>query len=141
MDGIFFQLAILSELEKEGALTVRAQIPFHFKKPMTLDHMDKASEMATRHQGEWLKAGMVEVFMDGLLDSSTAYIIEPYPGDAGWRGQPHFSDGEIIKRSDKAKVLKSCRAAGSSNGLSHGWVDAAGWPRISRNPSLQQKHG
>ncbi|MGZ2464521.1 transposase [Sinorhizobium medicae] len=48
---------------------------------------------------------------------------------------------EIIKRSDKAKGLKSCRAAGSSSGPSPGWVDAADWPRTSKNPSLQQKRG
>jgi len=41
----------------------------------------------------------------------------------------------------RPRVLKSCRAAGSSSGPSHGWVDAAGWPRTSKNPSLQQKRG
>jgi len=37
------------------------------------------------------------------------------------------------------RVLKSCRTAGSSSGPSHGLVDAASWPRASKNPSLQQK--
>ena len=95
MDGNFYQLEILAELEEEGALKVRAQVPFHFKKPMSLDALERASEMAKRYRGEWLKSGIVKIFMDGVLDSGTAYMIEPYPDGTNWRGEPYFSDVEF----------------------------------------------
>lgn len=53
-------------------------------------------------------------------------------------GNGHSKSSNVPTRP---KVLKSCRAAGSSSGPSPGWVDAADWPRTSKNPSLQQKRG
>ncbi|WP_157020265.1 amidohydrolase [Mesorhizobium xinjiangense] len=95
MDGNLYQLELLSALEKDGALTVRAQVPFHFKKPMTLDALEKASEMARRYRGDWVKSGMVKIFMDGVLESGTAYMVEPYADMPGWHGEPYFDDAEF----------------------------------------------
>ena len=95
MDGNLYQLQILEELEKEGRLLCRAQIPFHYKPFMQLSDLEKASEMAARYDGDWLSSGMVKVFMDGVIDSGTAYMIEPYADMPGWRGEPYFSDDEF----------------------------------------------
>lgn len=48
---------------------------------------------------------------------------------------------DIQDRDGAPDLLKSCRAAGSSSGPSHGLVDTAGWPTASKIPSLQQKRG
>ncbi|MEO3997244.1 amidohydrolase [Mesorhizobium sp. CAU 1732] len=97
MDGNLYQLEILSEIEKEGGLLCRAQVPFHYKAPMTLAHLEKASAMAERYAGDWIKSGMVKVFMDGVLDSGTAYMVEPYGDDPDWRGEPYFSSEEFAE--------------------------------------------
>ncbi|TKB30009.1 MAG: amidohydrolase, partial [Mesorhizobium sp.] len=78
MDGNLHQLELLSEIEAEGGLLCRVQVPFHYKNFMTLDMLDKASTMAERYNGEWLSSGMVKVFYDGVLDSWTAVMVEPY---------------------------------------------------------------
>lgn len=91
MDGNLYQLELLAEIEAEGALSVRAQIPFHYKNFMTPDALEKASIMARRYRSEWLSSGMVKAFMDGVLDSWTAYMDEPYADRAGWRGEPLFT--------------------------------------------------
>ncbi|RST84384.1 amidohydrolase [Aquibium carbonis] len=95
MDGNLYQLEILAEIEKEGRLLCRGQVPFHFKKPMTLADLEKASGMARDYCSEWVSSGMVKVFMDGVLDSGTAHMIEPYADMPGWRGEPYFSDAEF----------------------------------------------
>ncbi|TKT69311.1 amidohydrolase [Aquamicrobium sp. LC103] len=97
MDGNFYQLEILAEIEKEGGLLCRAQIPFHFKKPMTLADLEKASRMAERYDGEWVSSGMVKVFMDGVIDSGTAHMVESYADRPDWRGEPYFSDAEFAE--------------------------------------------
>jgi transposase len=49
---------------------------------------------------------------------------------------------EIIKRSDKAKGFEILpRRWVVERTFRMAWVDAAGWPRTSKNPSLQQKRG
>lgn len=96
MDGNLHQLELLSEIEAEGGLLCRVQVPFHYKNFMTLDMLDKASVMAERYQGEWLSSGMVKVFYDGVLDSWTAVMVEPYADRPDWVGEPLFTPQQFI---------------------------------------------
>ncbi|UVK40805.1 amidohydrolase [Mesorhizobium sp. AR10] len=96
MDGNLYQLELLAEIEAEEGLPCRVQIPFHFKNFMTLDMLDKASTMAERYHSEWLSSGMVKVFYDGVLDSWTAVMVEPYADRPDWVGEPLFTPQQFI---------------------------------------------
>ncbi|MBZ9964537.1 amidohydrolase [Mesorhizobium sp. BR1-1-2] len=96
MDGNLYQLELLAEIEAEEGLPCRVQIPFHYKNFMTLDMLDKASAMAERYNSEWLSSGMVKVFYDGVLDSWTAVMIEPYADRPDWVGEPLFTPRQFI---------------------------------------------
>lgn len=95
MDGNLYQLELLSEIEAEGGLLCRVQIPFHYKNFMTVDMLEKASMMAERYRSEWLSSGMVKVFMDGVLDSWTAVMVEPYADRPDWVGEPLFTQEQF----------------------------------------------
>ncbi|TIX08134.1 MAG: amidohydrolase, partial [Mesorhizobium sp.] len=47
--------------------------------------------MAERYNTEWLSSGMVKVFYDGVLDSWTAVMVEPYADRPNWVGEPLFT--------------------------------------------------
>ncbi len=96
MDGNLYQLELLAEIEAEEGLPCRVQIPFHYKNFMTLDMLDKASDMAGRYDSEWLSSGMVKVFYDGVLDSWTAVMVEPYADRPDWVGEPLFTPQQFI---------------------------------------------
>ena len=87
MDGNLYQLELLAAIEKQdGSLPCRVIIPFHFKNFMSLDMLEKAFELARRFNSDWLSSGVVKIFYDGVLDSWTAVMVEPYadkPGDCG----------------------------------------------------------
>ena len=91
MDGNLYQLELLSEIEAGEGLACRVRVPFHFKNSMSLDMLDKAAMMAGRYRSEWLSSGTVKVFYDGVLDSWTAVMVEPYADRPGWVGEPLFS--------------------------------------------------
>ena len=91
MDGNLYQLELLAEIEAEEGLPCRIRIPFHFKNFMDLSMLDKASMMAERYRSEWLASGMVKVFFDGVLDSWTAVMLEPYADRPDWLGEPLFT--------------------------------------------------
>lgn len=91
MDGNLHQLELLSEIEAEGNLLCRTQIPFHYKNFMKPEMLAKASLMAERYDSEWISSGMVKVFMDGVLDSWTAVMVEPYADRTDWVGEPLFT--------------------------------------------------
>lgn len=95
MDGNRYTLELLAELQAEGRLTARVVVPFHFKPEMGLEALDRAAAMARDYQGDWLRSGFVKMFMDGVVDSRTAFMLEDYPGTSA-RGAPLF-DPERFK--------------------------------------------
>lgn len=80
MDGNFYNLELLSELEAEGELLCRVEVPFHFKSFDSLDRFAEAEEMRAKYQGDWVWCNRVKMFIDGVVESSTALMLEPYPG-------------------------------------------------------------
>lgn len=91
MDGNLYQLELLSDIEQQRGLDCRVQIPFHFKNFMDLGMLDKAAAMRARYKSEWLKSGMIKVFYDGVIESWTAVMLEPYADRPDWTGEPLFS--------------------------------------------------
>ena len=96
MDGNRYTLDLLAEMEAEGRLLQRVKVPFHMKPEMDLAELDRASAMATDFTGDRVSSGFVKMFMDGVVDSRTAYMLHDYPGVPGHRSQPLF-DPERFK--------------------------------------------
>jgi predicted amidohydrolase YtcJ len=95
MDGNLYKLELLAELERRGELLCRVYVPFHFKNFMPLSELERASAMAKAYAGKKLKSGFVKLFMDGVLDSWTAVMLDDYPDRAGWKGEPLFSAAQF----------------------------------------------
>ena len=91
MDGNRYTLDLLARLRAAGALCARVKVPFHFKPHMDLAALDRASRMARDFDDEWLQSGFVKMFMDGVIDSGTAFMLQDYPGRPGHRGEPLFA--------------------------------------------------
>lgn len=92
MDGNLYQLQLLSAIEQEdGHLPCRVQVPFHFKNFMSIDMLQKASDMSARFDSDWLSSGLVKVFYDGVIESGTAVMVEPYADMPGDRGEGLFT--------------------------------------------------
>lgn len=91
MDGNLYTLALLREMQGEGNLLARVKVPFHFKPHMDLTDLDRADEMTRTFNDDWLQSGFVKMFMDGVVDSRTAFMLEDYPGMPGHRSDPLFA--------------------------------------------------
>ncbi len=90
MDGNRYTCQLLAEMEAEGRLTARVVVPFHMKPHMELSELERASAMAAEYRSDWVRSGFVKMFMDGVVDSRTAYMINDYPGTSE-RGDPLFT--------------------------------------------------
>jgi predicted amidohydrolase YtcJ len=91
MDGNRYTLALLDGLRREGRLTARVKVPFHFKPEMELSELERAEAMRAEFNDDWLSSGFVKFFMDGVADSRTAFMLEDYPGHPGHRSEPLFA--------------------------------------------------
>ncbi|MEZ5714610.1 MAG: amidohydrolase [Paracoccaceae bacterium] len=91
MDGNFYQLELLRSLEQNGELICRTEVPFHLTPEKPLSTLDEASQMHAQYRSDRLRSGRVKMFMDGVIDSGTAVMVEDYADRPGWRGEPLHS--------------------------------------------------
>lgn len=90
MDGNRYTCELLAQMRDEGRLTARVVVPFHMKPHMALSELDRASAMTRDYTGDWVRSGFVKMFMDGVVDSRTAFMLTDYPGVPGHRAEPLF---------------------------------------------------
>jgi len=87
MDGNPYQLELLAELEAEGRLIIRCTVPFHMKGTDPLERLTReAPAMRDRVRTEMVRCGHVKMFIDGVIESGTALMLQPYPGEMGKDG-------------------------------------------------------
>ena len=90
MDGNRYTLELLAELRAAGRLDARVRVPFHFRNFREIAELGQASAMRRDFADDWLASGFVKLFMDGVIDSGTAVMVDDYPDQPGWRGEPLF---------------------------------------------------
>ncbi|KIN70468.1 Amidohydrolase 3 [Sulfitobacter noctilucae] len=106
MDGNRYQLELLSELEVEGRLHCRTMVPFHFKGTDDIARIvTEGVPMRDAYQGDKVWCGHMKMFIDGVVESGTALMLEPYPGDMGAGG----NTGEEVFTQDHF-VAAACEA-------------------------------
>ncbi|MBI1418704.1 MAG: amidohydrolase family protein [Limimaricola sp.] len=115
MDGNRYTLDLLAGLRAAGGLTARVKVPFHFKPHMELEALEQASAMARDFADDWLSAGFVKLFMDGVVDSRTAAMLQDYPDAPGHRGALLFAPARfaaIATEADRRGLQVAVHAIG-----------------------------
>ncbi|MFN8528153.1 MAG: amidohydrolase [Anaerolineae bacterium] len=91
MDGDFEQAAFYAAIEDNDELSVRVNVPFSIFPTTTVDDLQEAVEMAQRFQSEKVRSGRVKLFMDGVMESWTALMLDDYADRPGWMGDALYS--------------------------------------------------
>jgi predicted amidohydrolase YtcJ len=93
------EFALYARLHDAGELTARMRLalliePGHGSTRWQ-ERLTEYEETAFPRRGNpWLAGGILKGFVDGVVESGTAYLLEPYADRAG-RGRPNWSDGEL----------------------------------------------
>jgi predicted amidohydrolase YtcJ len=115
MDGNGYQLELLHELETQGRLNARVEVPFHFRNTFRLEDVDEAVEFRSKYQTDMLHSGRVKLFIDGVMETLTALMLDDYPGYPGNRGAPLYSAdalNAVVARADSHGLQVSTHAIG-----------------------------
>jgi predicted amidohydrolase YtcJ len=115
MDGNRYTLEVLDHLRGQGKLTARVRVPYHYRNDHKITDLAKASAMSADYNDDWLSSGFVKMFMDGVVDSGTAVMLNDYPDQPGWRGEPlHEADrfAEICIEADRRGLQIAVHAIG-----------------------------
>lgn len=95
--GDFEEFELYDELLRHGDLTLRFYVAY-FQNPPELRQQDIAEieEARKKYTGDWLSAGAVKFMIDGVVESHTAAMLQPYSDDASFQGKP-FWDADKYK--------------------------------------------
>lgn len=89
------ELDLYEELRRSGDLTLRMYMAMSVDKQTTAADLDRFEALGKLYQGSWVKTGAVKIFMDGVIESHTAALLEPYTDDPTQSGQPDYDTEEI----------------------------------------------
>jgi predicted amidohydrolase YtcJ len=72
-------------------MSLRLYVPYNVTPDMPLETLQEAAAWRQRYQSSHLRTGAIKCFMDGVLESYTALLVEDYAGAPGNRGSALFS--------------------------------------------------
>jgi predicted amidohydrolase YtcJ len=81
-NGDLENAGLLDELRKSGDLTLRMYMAYRAWPPaITAAQFEEIEAARRKYHDEWLSAGAVKFFMDGVVESHTAAMLAPYSDD------------------------------------------------------------
>lgn len=86
MDGDPEQIELYAAMEDAGEMTLRVYVPYSVKPETPPDALQEAVAWREQFQGNYVRAGAIKLFMDGVLESYTGLMVGDYgdkPGDSG----------------------------------------------------------
>jgi predicted amidohydrolase YtcJ len=95
MDGNAYQLELLGEIDAAEGLPLRCRFPFRVLPGMELRRFAEAAELRERWNSDRLRVDFVKLFMDGVIESATAFMLADYSDRPGFRGSAFFETDEF----------------------------------------------
>jgi predicted amidohydrolase YtcJ len=84
----FEYLDLYDELRKQGQLTVRFYIAYFLDPPeLTPAILDQIEQARRTYHDDWISGGAVKTMLDGVVESHTAAMLEPYSDDPSQTGK------------------------------------------------------
>lgn len=105
MFGNAHQFELYHTLEKRDELTCRVAVPYHFTPDMPLENIvNEAIPLSQQYNSNRLFGGSVKLFIDGVIESYTSLMLEPYTTRPGFMGDTLYTQDrfkQIVTEADK----------------------------------------
>ncbi len=85
------EMELYDELRRGGLLTVRMTAALMMEPKLSNTTVAQYEEARRRFHDEWVRAGVIKAFMDGVAESHTAAMLEPYADDPKTSGSLNYS--------------------------------------------------
>ncbi len=92
MDGDDEQASLYAEIEQDGDLLVRIYVPYSIRVETTSQEIkEEALPLKEKYKSELVRGGCVKMFMDGVIETYTGLLVEPYGDDPSTCGDSNYS--------------------------------------------------
>jgi predicted amidohydrolase YtcJ len=105
MDGSEEQLRLYASVADAGELTLRVYMPMDVKPHTMPEDLAQAVAWTREFNDGLLRTGCVKFFMDGVLESYTALMVDDYADDPGNRGSALFEADHFNRMAAAADKL------------------------------------
>jgi len=86
--GDFGILDVYDELRRQQELTVRFDVALRIPPPeLTTVNVRRIEDARSRYHDDWLSTGKAKFFLDGVIETRTAAMLEPYSNDPANSGE------------------------------------------------------
>lgn len=86
---------LYAELHKKGQQTVRLYYAYEVDPPaLTSENLKKVEAARSLYHDDWIAAGAIKFFMDGVVESHTAAMLDPYSDDPSQKGSLFWGPAE-----------------------------------------------
>jgi predicted amidohydrolase YtcJ len=116
MDGDLGRLVQYERLREKGDLSVRAYHYVSMREETPRDYLPECVEYTRRFSGPWNRTAGIKLFIDGVVESKTAWMLEPYADGSGDVGMPDIDPDvyrEIVIAADALEMDVATHAIGS----------------------------
>ena len=109
-------IALFDELRRAGELTVRMYIASYAGPPsFNAEQIAAVQKAKQQYQDEWISAGGVKFYLDGVIESHTAAMLTPYSDDATQIGKMRWQEDtykQAVAALDKSGIQVFTHAIG-----------------------------
>lgn len=86
--GDFEHLDLYDELRRQGQQTLRFYISYFLNPPeLRTSDLDSIEAARKRFHNDWIDANAVKMMVDGVVESHTAAMLDPYSDDSSTKGK------------------------------------------------------
>jgi hypothetical protein len=89
--GSIEEMELYDELRKKAELTVRMTTALMMEPRLSEKTIAMYEEGRRRFHDEWVRGGVIKAFMDGVVESHTAAMLEPYSDDPKLSGSLNYT--------------------------------------------------
>jgi predicted amidohydrolase YtcJ len=87
---------VYDDLRRAGGLSARVYYSLLITPGFTERDADRFDALRRAHpETPMLKSGIVKMFMDGVIETNTAFMLAPYTNDPTTRGTPNYTQAEF----------------------------------------------
>ena len=140
--GEFEALDLLDKIRGEGNLTVRFSVTMWVSPPgLSADDWKAYEDARLKYNDEWIALGGMKLMLDGVIDSGTGAMLDPYEGQVKDKGklfwEPEAYKKAVAEINSKGIPVSTHSIGDAAIRLS---LDAyEGGARVSGNSDLRNK--
>lgn len=115
MDGDPARLAQYERLRERGDVTVRAAHYLSVREDTPREELRRLAELLPAYAGPWNRLRGIKLFMDGVVESKTALLLDPYADGSGEAGVPDIDPDayrDIVVLADALRLAVATHAIG-----------------------------